>query len=159
MPKPPADLLTDFEREALYTRDAWFVHDVLDIDPDAGQLTAQMHTDDLLLVSAQREVAGHAKHVPAAIAIQATGTLGQLYAVYVLGLRATEGWAGYGTHIHKARWGKAGRIGPPITLLCTCTRQRTLWSTRFVDFTFRFEQEGDVVYSSRQTAAWKRDEA
>lgn len=146
----------DFALETLYLPEAWFVHRVIDIDATAGTVLAEMDTNRLMLVAEQRELPGHPKHVPAAVVIQASGTMGQLYAVYALGLRATEGWVGFGTHITKARWGRIGHIGPPVTLHATCTRRRELWGTTFCDFTFRFTQLGEVVYQSQQTAAWKR---
>ncbi len=153
----PEGLLADFEQEALYRPEAWFIHEVLEVEPDQQRLVARMDTERLgFLVHAQREVAGHLKHLPAAVVIQATGTLGQLYAVYALGLRSTQGWAGYGTHITKARFGKMGEIGPPVTATVQCVRQRRIRQTWFCDFDFLFEQEGESVYSSRQTAAWRQ---
>ncbi|MCB9680947.1 MAG: hypothetical protein H6733_05695 [Alphaproteobacteria bacterium] len=159
LPLPADAVLDDFVHEALYDPSAWFVHRVLAVEPDAQRLVAEMDTTRLALVDAQRVVPGHPKHVPAAIAVQATGTLGHLYAVYALGLRTTEGWVGFGTHIHKARWGKMGRIGPPMWMEARCDRTRVLWGTRFCDFSFRFEQDGETVYTSRQTAAWRQDQA
>lgn len=151
------DWLAELESEALYSPDGWFVHRVLSVDPEHHRVVAEMDTTRLgLLVDAQRPLPGHALHVPAALAIQATGTLGQLYAVFVLGLRVTDGWVGFGTHIHEARWGKIGLIGPPVVMTATCTRKRRLMGTWFCDFTYRYEQEGEVVYTSRQTAAWRK---
>jgi hypothetical protein len=153
-----ADLLTDFERESLYTRDAWFVHRLLELDVEGRRLVAELDTTRIgPLVDAQREVAGHPKHLPAAVVIQLTGTMGQLYAVYGLGLRPTEGWHGFGTHITKARFPRIGVIGPAVTATATCTRQRQLRGTWFCDFSFSLEQHGKPVYVSEQTAAWVRD--
>jgi hypothetical protein len=147
----------DFVDEALYTPEAWFVHRLLGLDKEGRKLVAEIDTERLgPLVEAQREVAGHARHVPAAIVIQATGTLGQLYAVYAIDLRPTAGWAGYGTHIRQARFARMGVVGPPLVATVHCTRQRQLLGTWFCDFSFRFEQRGDVVYESVQSAAWRR---
>ncbi|MCB9665508.1 MAG: hypothetical protein H6732_15455 [Alphaproteobacteria bacterium] len=152
----PDDVLAAFAAEALYAPEAWFVHRVLSLDPEAGVLVAEMDTTALPLVPAQRVVPGHPQHLPAAVAVQATGTLGQIYAVTALGLRVSEGWVGYGTHIEQARWGRMGEIGPPIRLTTTLTRQRTMMGTRFAWFDFLFEQHGQWVYRSRQAAAWRR---
>jgi hypothetical protein len=155
-----SNLLTDFERESLYTPDAWFVHRVLEVDAEGRRLVAELDTDRIgFLVDAQREVAGHPKHLPAAIAIQLTGTLGQLFAVYALGLRPTQGWHGFGTHIHKARFLRLGEIGPVLRATVTCTRQRQVRSTWFCDFAFSLEQHGKPVYVSEQTAAWVKGPA
>lgn len=151
-PIPP-----DFAAEAMYEPDAWFLHGLHEVDVDGRRIVAHMDSTRLgPLVAAQRVVAGHEPHVPAATVIQATGTLGQLYAVYVLGLRATEGWHGYGTHIREARFPRMGIIGPPLRATVACTRQRMLMSTWFCDFSFTFEQDGQTVYASKQTAAWRR---
>lgn len=147
----------DFADEALYTQDCWYIHRLIEVDPTARRVVGEMDTQRIdWLVGGQREVSGHLKHVPAAVVIQATGTLGQLYAVYGLGLRATQGWAGYGTHIRQAKFGRMGVIGPPVIATVTCTRQRQILSTWFCDFDFRFVQDGEVVYASTQTAAWRQ---
>lgn len=147
----------DFEAEALYAPDAWFVHEVLEIDAEGHRVVGLIDTTRLgVLVEAQRELPGHRKHLPGAVAIQVTGTLGNLHAVYVLGLRPSQGWVGYGTHVRDARFRRMGHIGPPIVAALHATRARQLRGTWFVDYAFRFEQEGELVYESRQTAAWGR---
>lgn len=154
MPIPP-----DFAAEALYDEAAWYLHDLVEVDPEGRRVVALMDTTRLgALVDAQRCVSGHLKHVPAALIIQATGTLGQLYAVYALGLRATAGWHGYGTHIKAARFHRMGEIGAPLRASATCTRSRQLMGTWFCDFDLRFEQHGQPVYTSTQTAAWRQAE-
>lgn len=148
----------DFAAEALYAPDAWYVHDVLELDKEAGRLVGLVDTTRLgPLVDAQVERPGHPKHFPGAIAIQITGTLGQLHAMYVLGLRASEGWSGFGTHILEAKFGALGRIGPPVHAACQATRVREVRRTTFVDYTFTFTQEGTPIYESRQRAAWFRE--
>lgn len=152
----PDDWRADFGRDALYAPSAWFVDHVDALDPEAGTIHGRMVTTALPFVDAQRDHAGHPPHVPAAIVIQATGTLGQIFAVYALGLRPEAGWAGFGTHIHKARWGKIGLIGPELHLHATLTRRRKLFGTVFCDFDFEFTQDGERVYRSSQTAAWTK---
>jgi hypothetical protein len=149
------ETLKDFETEALYARDCWFVHRLLDVDTDQRMILAELDTTRIgRLVDAQRVVAGHPQHLPAAAVIQMTGTLGHLFAVYVKGLRTTDGWSGFGTHIRKARFPRIGTIGPPVLATATCTRERQLRGTWFCDFHFHLEQEGQAVYTSDQTAAW-----
>lgn len=149
----------DFADESLYTPDAWYVHDLLELDRDAGRLVAGIDTTRLgPLVDAQRRWPGHDKHFPGAIAIQVTGTLGQLHAVYVMDLRPTRGWVGFGTHIKSARFPRMGRIGPPVEAELVATRTRQLRGTWFIDYAFCFRQEGAVIYQSTQTAAWGRSE-
>jgi len=153
MPLPP-----DFAQESLYTPDAWFV-----TDATFDGLAHSVHgvVDTTLLgpfVASQRQWPGHPRHFPAAVAVQLTGTLGSLHAIYLLGLRPTQGWVGFGTHIRKARFGKMGKIGPVMDAHAVCTRRRRFGKTWFLTYDFRFEQEGAVVYSSQQTAAWFQTE-
>jgi len=143
----------DFAEEGLYTADSWFVHDVLEVDEN--HVKVRIDTTQLgPLVAAQRVVPGHPKHFPGAVAIQVTGTLGQLHAVYGRGLRATEGWAGFGTHIKNARFPSMGEIGPEVIAEATCTKFRKFRGTWFGTYQFRFTQGDRVIYESEQSAGW-----
>ncbi|MFK7931002.1 MAG: hypothetical protein AB8H79_22645 [Myxococcota bacterium] len=145
----------DFAQECLYSPEAWFVHDLIEVDVEASAVVGRVDTTKLgPLVDAQREWAGHPKHFPGAIALQITGTLGQLHAVYVMGLRPTDGWAGFGTHILEARFRHLGVIGPEVLARCEATRIRKVRGTVFTDYTFTYTQEGKPIYESRQRAAW-----
>ena len=149
MPLPP-----DFERECMYTPDAWFLVDC-DFLPEEQRIVGTCDTTRIgALVEAQRVWPNHPKHLPGAVAIQITGTLGQLYATYVLGMPATEGWVGFGTHIHTARFRRLGEIGPPVRCEATLISKRTLRGTVFTRFRFLFTQDGEECYLSEQTAAW-----
>ena len=156
---PVTDVLADFERESLYTPDAWHVDEVLEIDHDADRILARTDTQRIArLVTSQRDWPGHPKHVPGAVTLQITGTLGNLHAIYVMGLRMTEGWVGFGTHVHEAKFKELGKIGPPMDLEATVERKRAIRGSHFVTYAFRFSQEGREVYRSRQTAVWTRTE-
>jgi hypothetical protein len=145
----------DFAAECLYGPDQWFVHDLLAIDAEAGVVRARVDTTRLgPLVDAQQERPGHPRHVPGAVMVQITGTLGNLHAVYILGLRPTAGWSGFGTHIRGAKFPSLGRIGPPMDVELTATRIRRLHGKHFVDYRFRYTQEDRDVYLSEQTAIW-----
>lgn len=146
----------DFAQESLYHPDAWFLHDVA-FHPDEQRIVGTCDTTRLgAMVDAQRVFAGHPKHVPGAVALQITGTLGQLYAVYVLGMRVTGGWAGYGTHVHDARFRRMGAIGPPMACQATLVSRRDMRGTIFTRFRFLYTQDGQEIYRSEQTAAWVR---
>ena len=152
MPMPP-----DFEDECLYTRARWFLHDVVTIDVEGGRVVASLDTTQLdTQVRTQVLWPGHEPHVPGAVMVQITGTLGNLHAVYVLGLRPTEGWYGFGTHIKSAKFPSIARIGPPAICTAHAVRVRSVRGTTFVEYDFRYEQEGRAVYESRQMAAWMR---
>jgi hypothetical protein len=150
MPLPP-----DFATECLYAPDVWFVHDLLELDPEQGRVRGRVDTTRLgPLVEAQVVTPGHPRHVPGAVMVQITGTLGNLHAVYVLGLRPSQGWSGFGTHVRSARFPSIGRIGPPMDVELTATRVRRLRGRTFVEYRFRYEQEGREIYLSEQAAIW-----
>lgn len=153
----------DFEREALYSRPAWVLTRLHAIHA-SGRVVAEIDTTQLgplfgPLVEAQQVNAAHPRHVPGALLVQATATLGNLHAVYALGLRPSEGWAGFGTHLRRARFGRLGKLGPPVQATLTPQRVRQLRGTWFTEYAFLFEQEGQVLYESEQTAAWTRSPA
>lgn len=153
MPLPP-----DFHELCLYTPDAWYIHD-LRLEPEAQRIVGTCDTTRLgPLVDAQRTWPGHDKHFPGAIAIQITGTLAQLYGAYLLDMKATDGWVGFGTHVHNARFRKLGLIGPPVECTATLLSKRSMRGTVFTRFAFLYTQDGDEIYRSEQTAAWIRSD-
>jgi hypothetical protein len=148
VPIPP-----DFAKECLYGPEHWFVHDVLELGPE--RVVARVDTTRLgSPVDAQVVRPGHDKHLPGAVVIQVTGTLGNLHAVYGLGLRFSEGWVGFGTHVRGAKFPSMGRIGPPVDATLTLRRVRTLGSKKFLEYAFLFEQEGRAVYAAEHAAIW-----
>ena len=150
-------LPSDFASQCLYAEEAWFVHDLLQIDRDARSVVALVDTTRLgPLVDAQIALPGHPKHVPGAVCVQLTGTLGCIMGVYVLDMPPAEGWVGFGTHIHEAKFPGLGEIGPPMEARATVLSLRTLKGTSFVRYAFEFTQNEQVVYRSQQTAAWFR---
>lgn len=148
-----------FAAESLYTPDQWYIHDLVESGDD--RLVGVCDTARLAdhpLVLAQRPWPGQPKHVPGAIMVQITGTLGNLHAVTVLGLRMSEGWVGFGTNILSAKFRGLGEIGPALRCELKVEDQRELKGQRFITYAFRYEQEGRVIYSSRQRASWMRSE-
>lgn len=149
----------DFVREALYAPEHWYLHDLLEVDPEEHRIVAWMDTTRLgALVAAQRPWPGHEPHLPGAVAIQVTGTLGNLHAHCILGLRASEGWVGYGTHVRDGRFRRLGRIGPPVIATAVAHKRRLFRGAWFLDYRFTFSQEGEELYASEQTAVWRRHE-
>lgn len=143
----------DFASECLYGPDHWFVHELVSLD--AERVHARVDTTRLgPLVDAQVESPGHPRHVPGAVMVQITGTLGNLHAVYVLGLRMSEGWSGFGTHIRGAKFPSIGRIGPTMDVELRVKRHRRFRGRHFVDYAYHYTQDGRDVYLSEQSAIW-----
>ena len=146
---------SDFAQECMYRQPWWFVHDVLELDEAANRVVAVMDTTQLGdQVAMQHLWPGHEPHVPAAVMVQATGVLGNLHAAYVLGLRPTQGWVGYGTKVENARFPAMGRIGPPVTMTLEARRVRKVRGRYFIDYVFTYEQDGEQIYCSEQSAVW-----
>jgi hypothetical protein len=143
----------DFEKECLYRPSSWFVHDLISVNEKA----VVAHTDTTRLgelVSSQNDIPGHPLHVPGAVMVQITGTLGNLHAVYGLGLRVSEGWVGFGTHVRGARFPSIGKIGPGMEVALEAQRVRRIRGRWFVEYRFTYTQEGRVIYESEQSAIW-----
>ncbi|PRQ02739.1 hypothetical protein ENSA5_20910 [Enhygromyxa salina] len=148
-----------FTSESLYTPDQWYVHDVVESGEDhlVGICDTATLADHPMVV-AQRPWPGQPKHIPGVIMVQITGTLGNIHAVTVLGLRMSEGWVGFGTNILDARFRGLGQIGPPLRCELKVEDLREIRGQRFATYKFRYEQEGRVIYTSRQRASWMRSE-
>lgn len=145
----------DFAAEALYEPSRWYLHDLEEIDAEAGRVVGILDTTRLKSeTAAQRLVGAHVRHVPGAVALQVTATLGNLHAVYILGLRPTQGWVGYGTHIKEARFPTLGEIGPPVRCELLAKRVRSLRGTTFAEYDFHYTQQERSIYRSTQIAAW-----
>ena len=145
----------DFSAECLYAPDHWFVHDVRKIDLETHEVIGVIDTTRLgSLVEAQQPRPGHVPHLPGAIAIHVTGTLGNLHAVYAMGLRPSQGWIGYGTHLKGARFRRLATIGPPVIASAVCHRRRQIRGTWFLEYRFSYVQDDEIVFESEQTAAW-----
>ncbi|HHO52917.1 MAG TPA: hypothetical protein ENK18_19090 [Deltaproteobacteria bacterium] len=145
----------DFAAQCLYDPRAWFIHDLLSVDREARSVTALVDTTRLGdLVDAQIELPGHPKHLPGAVCVQLTGTLASLLAAYVLDMPRSEGWVGFGTHIHQAAFPSMGKIGPAVHAEATVISRRIFRGTTFLRYRYHFTQDERVVYRAEHSAAW-----
>ena len=149
----------DFVADCPYAPEAILFDEILELDREAGRLVARMPTHDRLpLTDLQRaHPVRHPRHVSGALMVHVTAMLGFAHAYFVLGLRHAEGWIGYGTNIDAARYRTLATIGPPLILECRATRVRRIRGSVQVRYSFRFEQEGALVYESEQGAVWHRE--
>ena len=147
-----------FVADCPYAPEAILFDEILDVDREAGRVAARMSTHDRLPFTALQRVhpERHPRHVSGAVMVHVTAMLGFAHAYFVLGLRHSEGWIGYGTHIASARYGRLATIGPALDLECRATQVRRIRGSIYVRYAFRFEQEGSVVYESEQGAVWRR---
>jgi len=139
-----------------YDPEVLLFDELLEVAPGEGRVKARMPSLPSLPFTRSQRVhpVRHPRHVAGAVLVHATGMLGFIHAYFVLGLRHSEGWVGYGTNIHSAKFRKLVPPGVPIIATCTATKVRSGKSRHVVRYEFRFEHEGDVCYEGDQSAMW-----
>ena len=147
-----------FVADCPYGPSALLIDDIVRVDRETSTVVARMPTyDDLPITRDQRvHPERHPRHVSGALMIHATGMLGFAHGYFVLDLRHADGWIGYGTHIHEARFRKMARIGPAMTLTCAATHVRRIRGAIVARYQFLFEQAGESIYEGDQTAMFTR---
>ena len=155
MPLEPA-----FLADCPYGPDGLLLDEVLRIDRAAGLVVARMPThDDLPLTREQRvHPTRHPRHVSGGLMVHMTGMVAFLHAYYVLDLRHSDGWIGYGGRIHAARFKALARPGEPLELTCQTKQLRRTPRSVLGRYDFRFTQQGTLIYEGDQTALWTKVE-
>jgi hypothetical protein len=144
-----------------YGPDVLFFDTLLEIDAEKDRLVCRMPTNvPMPFTSSQRaHDVRHPSHVAGAVMVHATGMMGFVHAYYLLGLRHSEGWIGYGTHIHRVVFRKLVRPGSPIDATLQITKKRLGRSRHILRYEFEFRHEGDVCYEGDQSAVWVNTKA
>jgi hypothetical protein len=162
MAAPPVDP-AEFEhcrRTFLYDERAFFVDEILRLDPEARAITARFETDrPLPLSDLQRVSPSHPAHVAGAELIMATGCLGLLHAWFFYGCRWDEGWAGFGNRIHRADFKRLVSRGAPLELRSRETRARVGARRIVLRFEFEFFQDEALVYQGDQSAMFVKQQS
>ncbi|MEO8705373.1 MAG: hypothetical protein ABI867_35345 [Kofleriaceae bacterium] len=153
MPLPP-----EFVADCPYGPGGILLDDITRIDRETSTIVATMPTHpDMPITREQRaHPERHPAHVSGGLIIHVTGILGFAHAYFLHDIRHADGWIGYGTHIHDARFKKLGRIGPPITMQCMQTMKRMIKGAIIGRYKFRFEQDGGLIYEGDQSALFTR---
>jgi 3-hydroxymyristoyl/3-hydroxydecanoyl-(acyl carrier protein) dehydratase len=145
----------EFIDELLYDPEVLILDELLEVDPEQSLVRATLKvTPDLPLTAQQRVSANHPRHLAGGLILHATGSLGFVHAYYVLGLRTSEGWSGYGTHIHRAVFRGLIEPGDRVEAACRATRVRLGSERHVVRYAFDFRRDGKRVYEGDQTAMW-----
>lgn len=141
-----------------YLPEALLIDEIVSIDPATSTVVARMPTHEGLPITRDQRVdpVRHPHHVSGGLMVHATGIMGFVHAYYLLELRAADGWAGFGTHIHEARFRRMGTLGEPMLLSATATQVRRIRGTIVARYRFEFRQAGDLVYTGDQTAMFTR---
>ena len=142
----------------LYDEEAFFIDEIMSVDPEARRIEARMDTTRPLPLSRhQRTGPGHPAHVAAAEMLAVTGSLGCLHAWLFHGCRWDEGWSGFGNRIHRADFKSLARLGPPLDLSSVETKTRVGEKRVVIRYEFRFVQDETLVYAGDQSAMFFRD--
>ncbi|HJL16506.1 MAG TPA: hypothetical protein RMH99_12665 [Sandaracinaceae bacterium LLY-WYZ-13_1] len=150
----------EFVAECFYEPEGLMIDEVLEVDREASLVRARMPThDDLPLTRLQRvHPTRHPRHVSGGLLIHMTGVAGMVHAYYVLDLRHSDGWVGYGGAIHSGRYKALAPPGEPIIITCRATKLRRRETRILARYDLRFEQAGTLVYEGDQTAMWVKIE-
>lgn len=145
-----------FVADCLYFPDGLLIDEVLEIDLEKSMIRVRMPThEDLPLTRAQRvDPVIHPRHVSGGLMVHMTGVAAFAHFYYVLGLRHSQRWTGYGVRIQDARFHALAKVGPPLVLECRALKTRKRGKHLLVQYAFEFMQEGKLVYEGQQTAMW-----
>jgi 3-hydroxymyristoyl/3-hydroxydecanoyl-(acyl carrier protein) dehydratase len=148
----------NFVADCPYGPGGLLIDEILAIDPEQNLVRARMPTtDELPLTREQRaHPERHPRHVSGGLMVHVTGMMGFVHAYYVLNLRHADGWIGYGTRIHDARFKSLATTTAPLELECRATQVRKISGNIFVRYLFKFTQGENVVYQGDQSAIWSR---
>lgn len=149
-----------FVEECFYLPEGLMIDEVLEVNEDESLVRMRMPTHDDLPITRLQKVhpTRHPRHVSGGLIIHMTGVAGMVHAYYVLGLRHSEGWVGYGGAIHKGRYKNLAVPGEPIEITCKATRVRRRTKTIVARYDLLFTQQGKPVYEGDQTAMWMKVE-
>ena len=147
-----------FVADCPYGPEGLLIDEVISIDHEGHRVVARMPThEDLPLTREQRaHPVFHPRHVSGGLMVHMTGMVAFVHSYYVLGLRHSEGWIGYGGRIHSARFKALAKPGPPLLLECKATQMRRTPKQVLARYDLRFTQEGVLVYEGDQTALWMK---
>lgn len=150
----------EFVADCPYGPQGLLIDEVISIDHEGHRVVARMPThEDLPLTREQRaHPVFHPRHVSGGLMVHMTGMVAFVHSYYVLGLRHSEGWIGYGGRIHSARFKALAKPGPPLLLECKATQMRRTPKQVLARYDLRFTQEDVLVYEGDQTALWMKIE-
>jgi 3-hydroxymyristoyl/3-hydroxydecanoyl-(acyl carrier protein) dehydratase len=158
LPATPCPFDEVFLAELLYDPEVLLLDELLEIDPEQSLVRARLRVDETLPLTAHQRThpERHPRHLAGGLILHATGSLGFVHAYYLLDLRTSEGWTGYGTHIHRAVFRGLIEPGDEVEATCRATRLRLGDERHVVRYAFDFRRDGKRVYEGDPTARWFR---
>jgi hypothetical protein len=141
-----------------YDSDALFIDDLLNVDIHSSEVICRMTVrEDMPLTRSQRtHPLKHPRHLAGGLIVHMTGMLGLVHAYYVLGLRHADGWIGYGSSIHNARFCSIVRPGEELLLRARTTEVYRSTDQIVARYLIEFHRQATLVYAGDQTGKWTR---
>jgi len=152
----------EFVADCPYLPEGLLLDEVLEIDRTGmGRVVARMPTHDGLPLTRDQRAhpIRHPRHVSGGLMVHMTGMVGVVHAYYVLGLRHSAGWIGYGGRIYSGKFLALAPPGEPLILECVATQVRKLPKAVFARYLLTFTQSGKTIYQGDQSAMWVRPDA
>ncbi|MBI2377998.1 MAG: hypothetical protein HYV07_28610 [Deltaproteobacteria bacterium] len=145
-----------FLDDALYDPSGLLIDEVLEVDEAKSLVRVRMPTNaDLPITRSQRaDEKKHPRHVSGGLMVHMTGVAAFAHFYYVLKLRHSEGWTGYGVRVHDAKFMKLAPVGPPVELVCQMIKSKKLGGKILARYRFEFFQDGEKIYEGEQSALW-----
>lgn len=150
--------VTDFLEHYFYSVDCFMISSVENADADAKEIRATWAPGTRLLVGQHQRgpESWHPRHVSGADMLMMTVSLGSLHAYFFHGCRWQEGWVGFGNRMEGVEFKSMAKPDAPMVLRSREARTRRGSQRVLLDMEFEFTQQGQTVYSSRQTALFVR---
>ncbi len=148
----------NFIADCPYAPGGMLLDEIVRVDRAEQLVVARMPTHDELPITREQRAhpVHHPRHVSGGLMVHMTGIVAFAHAYYVLDLRHSDGWIGYGARIRAARFHALAKPGEPLFLECKATETRIGTKSALARYAFRFTQGETVVYTSDQTAMWMK---
>lgn len=150
-----------FIADCPYAPEALLIDELLEVDREKSMVRVSMpaHAELPLTRSQRVHPKKHPQHVSGGLMVHMTGMVGFVHAYYVLDLRHSDGWTGYGVKIHHARFHNLAVMGEPLILKGWTTQLRRGAKNILGRYGLEFTQGGKLIYEGDQTAMWTKVEA
>jgi hypothetical protein len=155
---PIGSLEQAFVDDCFYEPDALLLDQILEINAEERLVRASMPTHPQLPITSGQKThpIHHPPHVSGGLMVHMTGVIAFVHFYYLLGLRHSDGWIGYGVRIHQARFHALADTERPLVLECRADRVPRIRRKFLLRYQFRFTQGDSLVYEGDQTAMWMR---
>jgi hypothetical protein len=148
----------NFVADCPYAPGGMLLDEIVRVDRSDQVLVARMPTHEELPITREQRAhpVRHPRHVSGGLMVHMTGIVAFAHAYYVLDLRHSDGWIGYGARIRAARFHALAHPGEPLHLECKALDVRLGARSTLARYAFRFVQGDTLIYTSDQTAMWMK---